>query len=448
MGVPICCFPENNKEINSEKNIIINFSSELQKKSSIIILIQKNIRRFLSQIKFKSNFNSVKNIVIKELDKKKLMNKKNIEECESEKIYQKLIKQEKIQPILNGINNDLNKNLIYFYSNLLKYSFTIPYYIVSSPNEVYKGSWNINKRYHGYGIKFEFDLRTNTNKRTEGIFFDGFLTGKGIIVTSQGEIFIGNFIRNQLNGEGEHHRNDKSIYKGEFKDGKYNGKGKEIFKNKEINLTFEGIFHEGEKKYGKFEWGDGQKYEGEFYEGIFHGQGKYSWNKNKYYEGNWNYGEIHGKGKFVYNGENYYEGEFVKGKKSGKGIYFWNKNKYFEGRWKNNKQNGYGIYFSNGKIIEGYWHNGKIIKKINNNNNIKKIENKDKTSFIQKSLNEGFIYYKNNNVISYNRINIKKNLKQNFMINKNELGKKKIMKIIYIKIILHILLHMLKLKIV
>ena len=72
MGVPICCFPENNKEINSEKNIIINFSSELQKKSSIIILIQKNIRRFLSQIKFESNFNSVKNIVIKELDKKKI----------------------------------------------------------------------------------------------------------------------------------------------------------------------------------------------------------------------------------------------------------------------------------------------------------------------------------------------------------------------------------------
>ena len=426
MGVPICCVNENNKEIKSEKNIISNPSPEQKRKLSNIIKIQKNFRRFLSKIKFKSYFNNAKKIIINDLDKKKLMNQNIIEECESEKIYQKLIAQEKIQPFDVQINPDLNKNirdknLINFYSILSKYSFNIPYYIVTSPNEVYKGSWNLNKRYHGYGIKFEFDLKNNLNKRTEGIFFDGFLTGQGIIITSEGEIFIGNFIRNQLNGEGEHHRKDKSIYKGQFKNGKYNGFGKEILNINEINSFFEGIFFEGEKKYGKFEWTDGRKYNGEFSCGIFHGFGKYNWGGKKYYQGNWDKGEIHGKGKFVFDKESFYEGEFIRGKKSGKGKYFWNKNKYYDGEWKNDKQNGYGIYYDNGKKIEGYWRNGKIINKCNliKNSGTFMKENKKKALYNQKTHKEVFIYCKNKNVITPKKIN-KKNLKYNSDMYKNK----------------------------
>lgn len=261
MGVAICCLNTFNKDIKNEKKIIFKPSPEQINKIEKIVKLQKNIRKFLSVLKFQIYFNEAKTKVINELDQKKLMNQNNVTECESEKFYQKLISKEKIQEFTK--NNNFNK----FYSNLSKYSFSIPYYIVTSPIEVYKGSWNLNKRYHGYGIKFEFDLKQNRNKRTEGIFFDGFLTGQGLVITSEGEIFMGNFIRNKLDGEGEHYRKDNSIYKGEFKNGKYDGLGKEIFNddnNSKNSSIFEGFYQDGEKKYGKFEWSNGCQYQGNF----------------------------------------------------------------------------------------------------------------------------------------------------------------------------------------
>ena len=409
MGVAICCLNTFNKEIKNEKKIIFKPSPEQINKIEKIVKLQKNIRKFLSVLKFQIYFNEAKTKVINELDQKKLMNQNNVTECESEKFYQKLISKEKIQEFTK--NNNFNK----FYSNLSKYSFSIPYYIVTSPIEVYKGSWNLNKRYHGYGIKFEFDLKQNRNKRTEGIFFDGFLTGQGLVITSEGEIFMGNFIRNKLDGEGEHYRKDNSIYKGEFKNGKYDGLGKEIFNdnnNSKNSSIFEGFYQDGEKKYGKFEWSNGCQYQGNFFKNLFHGKGKYNWNEHKYYDGTWDKGEINGNGKFVYNDGSFYEGEFIKGKKFGKGKYVWNENKYYDGNWKNDKQNGYGIYYYNGKITEGYWINGKIANKVRNNNltminkNNTYIKGENKNSHrIKKSITEGFIYHKKKKSITPNKIN-------------------------------------------
>ena len=336
--------------------------------------------------------------------------------------------KEKIQKLIK--NNNFNN----FYSKFSKYSFSIEYYIVTSPNEVYKGSWNLNKRYHGYGIKFEFDLKNNGNKRTEGIFFDGFLTGEGLVISSDGEILMGNFIRNKLDGEGEHYRKDNSIYKGEFKNGKYDGLGKEIFiddDNSKNNSVFEGFFQDGEKKYGKFEWSNGCKYQGNFFKNVFHGKGKYNWNEHKYYDGNWDKGEINGKGKFVYDDGSFYEGEFIKGKKFGKGKYVWNENKYYDGDWKNDKENGYGIYYYNEKITEGYWIDGKIVNKfkknnltmINKNSTFMRGENKNDLR-IKKSMTAGFIYHKKKKSITPKKINNcnKKNLKFNFN-QENKTGK-------------------------
>ena len=420
MGVAICCLNTYNKDIKNEKKIIFKPSPEQIIKMEKIIKLQNNIRKFLSQLKFQKYFNEAKAKIMNELDQKKLMNQNNVTECESEKYYQKLNAQEKIQKFTK--NNNFDK----FYSNLSKFSFSIPYYIVTSPNEVYKGSWNLNKRYHGYGIKFEFDLKNNGNKRTEGIFFDGFLTGQGLIVTSEGEILMGNFIRNKLDGEGEHYRKDNSMYKGEFKNGKYDGLGKEIFNdgNNEKNISvFDGFYQDGEKKYGKFEWSNGCKYEGNFFKNLFHGKGKYNWNKHKYYDGDWDKGDINGKGKFVYDDGSFYEGGFIKGKKFGKGKYVWNENKYYDGNWKNDKQNGYGIYYYNGKTTKGYWIDGKIANKvnINNFNTINKIstfmkEGNKNSHRIKKSVTEGFIYHKKKKSITPKKVNNcnKKNLKYNF----------------------------------
>ena len=44
------------------------------------------------------------------------------------------------------------------------------------------------------------------NKRTEGIFYNGFLLGQGVIIFSNVEMLTGNFIREKMNGNDEHVR--------------------------------------------------------------------------------------------------------------------------------------------------------------------------------------------------------------------------------------------------
>lgn len=397
MGMPLCCISKKNEfsNFNNENNIqVLSLPNKNDKFTEKIIKIQSWIRVYLSQNKLNSLFESTKSRIIKELDQKKLINKINITECESHMIY-KAIKEDKQNPFFEYINNSPElKNML---SKMTKYTFEIPYYIVTSPNEVYKGSWNINKKYHGHGVKYEFNEKKTTNKRIEGIFMNGFLFGYGIIIFSNGEILKGNFINNCLNGKGEHYRKDDSKYTGEFRNGKYNGYGKEEYTDGSV---FEGFFTEGEKKYGKYEWKNGSKYNGEFLDNVFHGKGIYCWPNNKVYDGNWKKGKMNGRGKFTYEDGTFYEGEFINGIKSGQGKYVWAKDRYFEGKWKNNKQNGYGVYYDKNKIIRGNWIDGKIVNKNISlikkaNTFLRETKSKNETP-IKKGITQENFYHRNN----------------------------------------------------
>ena len=326
-----------------------------------IEIIQRVFRIYSSKKKLNTIYNDYKDKVLIELDKKRLMNCNLITDCKSEKYYQELIRNDSIKSFLELIddNNKMKTKL----NSIEKFSFYVPYYIVISSNEVYIGSWNSNKNFNGYGIKYEFDNKFNKDSRTEGIFIEGYLDGPGRIIFSDKELIIGNFKYNKLKGYGEYHRNDGSIYKGSFDEGLPHGNGKEEFYD---GSFFEGFYLNGKKKYGIFEWKDGSKYQGDFENDLFNGKGLYIWNSNKKYDGNWKDGKMEGIGKLTYVNGSFYEGEFVNGKKCGKGKYFWNKDKYYDGYWKNEKQNGFGIYYKSGKIIKGIWSEGKLISNCNN----------------------------------------------------------------------------------
>ena len=380
----------NNNHGNSIK--IPTFNDE---KTYKIIKIQSFIRGILAQNKCTSLFNNSKSQISQELEQKKLINETNITECESHLIYSKLVADKKIIPfsVLLIKNQELNNLCL----KLSKYSFTIPYYIITSPNEVYKGSWNLNKRYHGHGVKYIFDENMTNNKRIEGIFINGFLFGRGLVIFSNGEMISGNFDKNNLDGSGEHYRKDNTIYRGNFKNGKYNGIGKEIF---EDGSVFDGFFSEGQKKYGKYEFKNGSKYHGEFLNNVFHGKGVYKWGNKREYDGNWKDGKMNGKGKFLYPDGSFYEGEFLDGKKNGYGKYIWGKDRYYEGYWKNDKQNGSGIYYDKNKITKGIWVDGKIMDKNNDiikqvNHFLKQTKSRNRTP-IKKGVTQEYFYRKNN----------------------------------------------------
>ena len=67
---------------------------------------------------------------------------------------------------------------------------------------------------------------------------------------------------------------------------------------------------------------DGSVYEGEWSEGLFHGEGVYDWRDGSSYEGNYQCGRKHGFGKYVYTSGMIYQGEWVEGCRHGRGALF------------------------------------------------------------------------------------------------------------------------------
>ena len=407
MGNDICCMNKNT-EINSVSHPpqINRGFPQVDDTTIKIIRIQSAIRGILAKNKFKSLFNKTISEITKELDKKKLINESIILECQSHLLHNKLISEKKIVPFLTKLKNI--PELYKIYTEISRFAFLIPNYIVTSPTEVYKGYWNTNKKYHGHGVKYEFNEKKTKNKRTEGIFYNGLLLGQGLIIFSNGEILRGNFIRGKMNGNGEHIRKDGSVYKGVFKNDKYDGLGKEFY---EDGTKFEGFFSEGQKKYGIHQWTNGSKYQGQFLNGLFHGKGVYNWSNKKMYDGNWVNGKMNGKGKFIYQDGSIYEGEFVDGKKSGYGVYKWENDKYYEGKWKNDKQNGYGVYHDKNKIVRGYWLDGKI-----KNRNVNKFNIKKKKTYMR-NRNEFFDQKGITQEYFYKRYNLSEKKKKNKSVN-------------------------------
>ena len=367
MGM-VCCSANRNIEIEISHKIInpkFYLKNRINTPSELITLLQSYYRRHLSIKKFKAEIESLKEQIFSQLDKKKLVNNEIISDCLSEKIYQKYLLNGQIKSYMEIVNS--NKKIKTNLRLLEKYSFFIPNYIVASPNEVYKGSWNLNKKYHGYGIKYEFDTINNIDSRTEGTFNNGLLFGWGRIISSKGEIFFGTFIFGKMTGYGEYQREDGSKYEGEFSEGLPHGKGKEKMND---GSTFEGDYSYGMRREGKIIWKDGSSYEGGFKKDKFNGHGKYNLGNKKEYEGEWKDGKMNGKGKLIHSDCSYYEGEFLNGKKNGQGKYVWEKNKFYIGGWKDDKQNGKGIYNKYGKEIKGFWSDGHLFSKtvgVNNN---------------------------------------------------------------------------------
>ena len=368
MGVG--CFNLQSRFNDSYDNKINNNPTIIKRSPKEILIIQRNIRILLSKLKVENYIKKQSKKLLKQLDEKRLLNTEIITNSKSEKHYQNLLSSNKIKPFSEYINR--NPKLVSKLSIMSKYNIKIPFYVVISNKEAYKGSLNLNKQYHGYGVIYQFNNITEKERRIEGIFTNGVLNGYGRIIISDEEMLRGDFALNKLNGLGEYHRKDGSLYSGIFYCGHPQGNGRETFKD---GSFFEGFYEKGKKKYGKYEWKDKNCYQGYFEKDLFNGLGTYKWGDKKKYEGYWKDGKMNGKGKLTFLDGSYYDGDFVDGLKEGTGKYVWKSNIYY-GEWKNDKQNGYGIYYKDGKKIKGIWENGKLKQETNNMNTLSNIKMK------------------------------------------------------------------------
>ena len=72
---------------------------------------------------------------------------------------------------------------------------------------------------------------------------------------------------------------------------------------------------------------------------------------------------MHGFGKIEWADGRRYEGEYENDKKQGQGTFYWADGRKYVGSWKNGKQHGQGEYYlKNGDKKIGEWVDGKRIK--------------------------------------------------------------------------------------
>jgi hypothetical protein len=187
-------------------------------------------------------------------------------------------------------------------------------------------------------------------------------------------------------------------YKGEWKDGKKNGRGTYTWANgakcessyrEDLTIGISDcIQNNGDRYVGEVDGkggysgfgiyyfiGDfkGDRYEGEWKEGNFNGQGTYYYHFNKdtrgdRYIGEYKNGIKNGIGTYYFANGDKFVGEFKGNKNTGYVIYYFlsenrKKGDKYEGEWVLGNANGFGVYTKkNGNRYEGIWENGKFIK--------------------------------------------------------------------------------------
>lgn len=102
---------------------------------------------------------------------------------------------------------------------------------------------------------------------------------------------------------------------------------------------------------------EGDKYEGHWDAGKFHGEGIFLWVLGKeQYEGRWHRGLRQGHGKMQYKNGDFYEGEWKAGERWGEGVFVSFNGDRYMCEWVGNKRHGKGtVKYANGDKFEGNW---------------------------------------------------------------------------------------------
>ena len=147
-------------------------------------------------------------------------------------------------------------------------------------------------------------------------------------------------------------------YEGNFKNGLRDGNGKYFYKNGDV---YDGEFKDGKiEGEGVMTYENGHKYEGEFRDNLRDGKGTYYYKNGDRYEGSWRKGLKEGKGVYYWKAGDRFEGYFENNEKGSYGKYFYQNGERYEGELKNGVREGKGVYYwPDGDRYEGDFKNGK-----------------------------------------------------------------------------------------
>ena len=141
------------------------------------------------------------------------------------------------------------------------------------------------------------------------------------------------------------------------------GKGETYYKNGD---RYVGEFMNG-LRHGKgtYYWTSGDRYSGDWVQNQRIGKGEYQFQTGNIYVGDFYDGQMHGNGQMNFSNGERYSGEFLNDYKHGKGTYYWTSGARYIGVWIQNQRTDKGERYS-GDWYQGqrtgkgeyYWANG------------------------------------------------------------------------------------------
>ena len=177
----------------------------------------------------------------------------------------------------------------------------------------------------------------------------GFMNGNGTLYYANGDCYKGNFVQGKRHGRGSLIPGigciDSPEYTGDWVDDKIAGNGE--VKNYSIPAT--DIF-------------PGGIYEGMTVNGAPSGKGGYcAYTDGSEYLGEWKHGRCNGFGKQILPNMDIFEGKFIGNVRNGYGTLVAKSGAKYEGLWENGKENGEGKRMSpSGEWIEGIFVDGEL----------------------------------------------------------------------------------------
>ena len=243
--------------------------------------------------------------------------------------------------------------------------------------EKYEGYW-VNKMRNGYGTNF-----FTTGAKYIGNWKDDKRHGYGIseyASSSKYEKYLGNFVDDKLTGQGTLYHRDGTIESGNWNDNVFQGAYSSDYTYNAKKGSKGCVAGNCTNGYGMYTFDNGDKFVGEWVNGVREGQGVYFYNSGAVYTGNFKNNTLSGYGYCKWASGSFYLGDWADGAINGQGIYTYEKGTKDIGSWKNtalqnatyskecisgNCENGFGIYIWGsdtkwaGQKYIGYWKNGK-----------------------------------------------------------------------------------------
>jgi len=150
-------------------------------------------------------------------------------------------------------------------------------------------------------------------------------------------------------------------YRGEFKNGLFHGWGRYAYRNGDV---YDGEFANDLKQgRGTMTYANGNRYKGEFKDGLKHGNGVFRFANGDVYEGQFRNDLRHGLGTYVFGNGEKFVGEFREGKMAGQGRYVYKGGEEYVGEFKNGEKNGRGLCrYPDGRVLKGIWRQDRFVE--------------------------------------------------------------------------------------